>query len=226
MMALIKTASIISDIRGKIKGTVFQRSAGGLTVRSQSAPINKNSNSQNKTRNFTNILQQEWRLLSPTERQTWEQFTNFNPIQQKRNSELFINGQQAFIKLNLYRLEYGFAIITSPQFSKCEITPVDVTIQLAGPNLFIKVDRELQSAFEFLIFFITVNLVPTINNPGSRFKLVKFTTTDSDTFNIKNEYTTIFGALPVSGSKVFFKFTNADKNSGLLFPFKTKSTIL
>lgn len=225
-MALIKTASIISDIRGKIQGTVFQRSAGGLTVRSQTTPINKNSNRQNKTRNFINILQQQWRLLSPTERQTWLQFTNFNPIQQKRNSELFINGQQAFIKLNLYRLEYGFAIITTPQFSKCEITPVDVTIQLAGPNLFIKVDRELQSSFEFLIFFITVNLVPTINNPGSRFKLIKFTTTDSDTFNINNEYITIFGALPVSGSKVFFKFTNADKNSGLLFPFKTKSVIL
>ena len=225
-MALIKTASIISDIRGKMKGTVFQRSAGGLTVRTQTTPINKNSNRQTKTRNFTNILQQEWRLLSTAERQTWLQFTNFNPIQQKRNSELFINGQQAFIKLNSYRLEYGFTIITTPQFSKCEITPVDVSIQLSAPNLFVNTNREMQSDFEFLIVFLTVNLVPTINNPGSRFKLIKFTTTDTDTFNIENPYNEIFGALPASGSKVFFKFTNADKNSGLLFPFKTKSTIL
>ncbi len=225
-MALIKTASIISDIRGKIKGTVFQKSAGGLTVRSQTTPINKNSNRQTKTRNFTNILQQEWRLLSTTERQTWLQFTNFNPIQQKRNPELFINGQQAFIKLNLYRLEYGFAIITSPQFSKCEITPVDIEINLSGTDLFVEVNRDMQSDFEFLIVFLTVNLVPTINNPGSRFKLIKFTTTDTDIFNVNSEYVEIFGALPQSGTKVFFKFTNADKNSGLLFPFKIKSVIL
>lgn len=225
-MARIQLSSIISDIRGKIKGSVFQRSAGGLIIRSQTTPVNKNTNSQNKTRNFTNILQQEWRLLSATERQTWLQFTNFNPIHQKNNQELFINGQQAFIKLNSYRLEYGFNIITSPQFSKCEITPVDVTMLLAGPNLFIKVDREMQSNFEFIVFFITVNLVPTINNPGSRLKLIKFTTTDNDSFNIKNPYKEIFGALPQQDSKVFFKFTNADKNSGLLFPFKTKSTIL
>ena len=225
-MALIKTGSIISDIRGKVKGTVFQRTAGGLTLRSQSAPINKNSNRQTKTRNFTNILQQQWRLLSPEERQTWLQFTNFNPIQQKRNSELFINGQQAFIKLNSYRLEYGFTILTTPQFSKCETTPVDISIQLAGPNLFVRTDRVMNSRFEFIVLFMTVNLIPTINNPGSRFKLIKFTTTNSDNFNIKDEYKAIFGILPKRESKIFFKFTNADKFSGLLFPFKIKSTIL
>lgn len=225
-MARIQLSSIISDIRGKIKGSIFQRTSGGLIIRSQTTPVNKNSIRQNKTRNFTFILQQEWRLLSTAERQTWLQFTNFNPIQQMNNSKLFINAQQAFIKLNSYRLEYGFNIITSPEFSKCEITPVDVDISLAGVNLFINVNRVMQSQFEFLIIFLTVNLPPTINNPGSTLKLIKFTTTDSDTFNIKNEYIDIFGALPQSGTKVFFKFTNADKFSGLLFPFKTKSVIL
>lgn len=225
-MARIQLSSIISDIRGKIKGSVFQRTSGGLIIRSQTTPINKNSIRQTKTRNFTFILQQEWRLLSLAQRQTWLQFTNFNPIHQINNTKLFINAQQAFIKLNSYRLEYGFNIITSPTFSKCEITPVDVTMQLAGVNLFIKVDRVMISQFEFLIIFLTVNLPLTINNPGSRLKLIKFTTTDSDTFNIKNEYTAIFGALPQPGTKVFFKFSNADKTSGILFPFKTKSTIL
>lgn len=225
-MALIKTSAFISDIRGKIQASIFQGSLAGLTLRSISGQVNKNSLRQNKTRNFTFKLQQEWRLLSGAERNLWLQFTNFNPILQKRSRDLFINAQQNFIKFNSYRLEYDLDILKTPQFTKCEITPVDITIELSGIDLFVKVDRDMNSNLEFIVLFLTVNLLPTINNPGSRLKLIKFTTTGNDTFNIADPYRTIYGKLPESGTKIFFKFSNADKASGIIFPFKTKSVIL
>lgn len=225
-MALIKVTGIISDIRGKVAGSVFQRSLGGLVLKLKPQPINKNTLPQNKTRNFTFKLQQEWRLLSEMQRTLWEQFTKFNPILQRRSKELFINAQQNFIKFNSYRLEYGLNILKVPQFTKCEITPIDLTVSSNGTILTITADRTLNENLEFIILFLTIPFVLTINNPGSRFKLIKFTTTDNITFDITNPYKTIFGSIPQPGQKIFFKFSNADKASGIIFPFKTKSLIL
>ncbi|MCP6727559.1 MAG: hypothetical protein KJI69_06125 [Patescibacteria group bacterium] len=225
-MALIKTSSLISDIRGKVQASVFQGSLAGLTLKTKVGRINKNSLRQNKTRNFTFKLQQDWRRLSIAERALWDQFTNFNPILQRRSHDLFINAQQNFIKFNSYRLEYDLDILTTPQFSKCEITPIDLTISSDGTTILATASRQLDEVLEFIILFLTIPFIPTINNPGSRLKLIKFTTTNNTTFDVTTPYKEIFGSIPQPGQKMFFKFSNADKNSGIIFPFKTKSLIL
>ncbi|MCH7928565.1 MAG: hypothetical protein IID03_11405 [Candidatus Dadabacteria bacterium] len=225
-MALIKTSSLISDIRGKVQASIFQGSLAGLTLRSGVKGINKNSLRQNKTRNITFRIQQEWRLLSNAERNLWLQFTNFNPILQKRSNELFINEQQNFIKFNSYRLEYGLNILKTPQFTKCEILPINLSVSSTGAAISITADRQLNEALEFIILFLTIPFIPTINNPGSRLKLIKFTTTNNTTFDVTTPYKEIFGSIPQPGQKIFFKFSNADKASGIIFPFKTKSVIL
>lgn len=225
-MALIKTSSLISNIRGKVQASIFQGSLAGLTLRSLSGRVNKNTLRQNKTRNFTFKLQQEWRILTEAERNLWLQFTNFNPILQKRSNELFINAQQNFIKFNSYRLEYDLNILKTPQFTKCEILPIDLTISSNGANILATADRQLVENNEFIILFLTIPFIPTINNPGSRLKLIKFTTTNNTTFDVTTPYRDIFGSIPQPGQKIFFKFSNADKFSGIIFPFKTKSLIL
>ena len=225
-MALIKTSALISDIRGKVQASIFQGSLAGLTLRSGVSGINKNSLRQNKTRNILFRIQREWGLLSIAQRKLWLQFTNFNPILQKRSNELFINEQQNFIKFNSYRLEYDIDILKSPQFTKCEILPIDLSVSSTGTAISITANRELNENLEFIILFLTIPFIPTINNPGSRFKLIKFTTTNNTTFDVTIPYKEIFGSVPQPGQKIFFKYSNADKASGIIFPFKTKSLIL
>lgn len=225
-MALIKTSSLISDIRGKVAGSVFQGSRAGLVLKTKPNPVNRNTLRQNKTRNITFRLQQEWRILTTSERNLWLQFTNFNPILQKRSNELFINEQQNFIKFNSYRLEYDLDILKTPQFTKCEILPIDLTISSDGTTILATASRQLVADDEFIILFLTIPFIPTINNPGSRLKLIKFTTTNNTIFDVTTPYKEIFGSIPQPGQKIFFKFSNADKFSGIIFPFKTKSLIL
>lgn len=225
-MAIIKPSALISDIRGKIGGSVFQNSKAGLTLRSFITPVNRRTERNLKTRNLTSRLQQAWVNLTDLQRDTWAAFTTLNPQKQNNISGLNINGHQTFLKQNYYRFEYGFPLLSDPEFTTCQITPVDLTLRLAGPNLFIDADRDLDTDFEFIIFFITILVRSSINNPGSRFKLVIFTTTDADSFKITDEYFALFGTGLLPGNTVFFKFTNADKFSGILFPFKTKKITL
>ena len=225
-MAIIQPSALISNIRGKVGGVIFQLSRSGNIVRSLTIPVNKRSQLQTKTRNNTFNILQNWIGLSDAQRATWSAYVQYNPILQKNRLKLHITGQQAFIKFNSYRLEYDLPILEIPVFNKCDLTPITLTLSSTGAILSITTDRALVSTDEFIILFLTVRFSNSVNNPGSRFKIIKFTTTSTDTFDITAAYTAIFGRIPQPGETIFMKFTNASKLSGLPFPFKTEKVLL
>lgn len=221
-MAHVILSSLISDIRGRIGGSVFQKTSSGLILKSYTKPINKNSQSQNITRNYLAYLQNQWLLLSDSQRIIWSRFLTYNPIKQKNISGHFITGHQAFLKLNFYRLLYNISILLTPRFTKCNITPVDLTLSLIGPDLTLTSDRSMISSDEFIILFLSPPTLRPVNNPGNSFKIIKFDTTNTDTFNLSSAYLSLYGRLPVATNKVFMKFSTANKFSGILFPFVQK----
>lgn len=225
-MAIIQPSGLISSIRGKVAGAVFQLSRSGNILRSLTVPVNKRSRLQVKTRNNTSNILQTWIGLSDTQRTTWDAYVQYNPILQKNGLKLHITGQQAFIKFNSYRLEYDLPILETPIFNKCDLTPISLTLSSTGAILSVTANRALISTDEFIILFLTVRFPNSVNNPGSRYKIIKFTTTDTDTFDITSAYVAIFGRIPQPGETLFMKFTNASKLSGLPFPFKTEKVLL
>ena len=225
-MARVKPSAIVSDVRGKIGGTVFQRFKSGLVVRSKCSPVNKKSALQVISRNIASLTANAWLQLTAVDRDQWDSFTAYNPIAQRNNSEVFVSGQQAFLKLNNYRLHYSLPILVVPEFNKCVLDPVVLTLSRTGANLRVKSNRALVASDEFIILFITVRMSPAINNPGNRYKLIKFVTTNGVNFTITPEYEDVYGAIPLIGDTVFMKYTNASKLSGLLFPFKSIKVLL
>lgn len=225
-MAKIKLSPWLSDIRGKIGSAVFQNSRGGLIVRNQGAKINKFTNRESVSRSVTSSLQAQWVNLTPAQREIWTKIVLYQNLNQKRGNKIQITGQNAFIKFNYYRIRYNISILTEPEFEKCAINPIIVSVGLLGDQLIITANRDLDSTNEFIILSLTNIYNPTINNPGSAFKLIIFETTDTDTFNITPQYEETFGRVPVTSDIIFIKYTNSDKNSGLPFPFKQERVIL
>jgi len=225
-MARIKPSALVSDVRGKVGGSVFQRFQSGLVVRTKCAPVNKRSALQVVSRNIASLTTSAWLQLSPADREQWVNYVQYNPIAQKNNREVFVSGQQAFLKFNNYRLHYNLPILTVPEFNKCDLDPVVLTLSRTGPNLILSSDRALVDNDEFIVLFLTVRMSPAINNPGNRYKLIKFLTIDGMSFTITSEYIDVFGILPEVGNTVFMKYTNVNKLSGLPFPFKRVKVLL
>ncbi len=225
-MALIRTSGLISSIRGQVAGSVFQRSNSGLILRSNTTPVNRNTNRQNKTRGFTFRILQEWIRLSDAQRLSWSSFLQYNPVSQRRSNELQLSGQQAFIKFNSYRLEYDLPILLTPIFNKCEITPITLILFVLANFLILAVDRAPVPADEYIILFLTTTRRSSINNPGSTYKIIKFVTTTANAYVIDAPYLAVFGKLPQQTETIFMKYTNASKFSGLLFPFKFEKVLL
>ncbi|MFQ5865596.1 MAG: hypothetical protein ACE5IW_10240 [bacterium] len=225
-MAIIQTSGLISSIRGKVAGSVYQRSRSGTILRNNTTPVNSRSLLQLKTRSFISDILQEWIRLTDSQRLTWDAYVQYNPILHKNLTGVYISGQQAFIKFNSYRLEYDLPILSTPKFNKCALTPITLTLASTGAVLSITADRAMVSANEFIVLFLTIRFSPSVNNPGSRFKIIKFATTDTDTFDVTAAYTAIFGRLPQPGETLFMKYTNVSKLSGLPFPFKSEKVLL
>jgi len=225
-MARIKPSVVVADIRGKIQGSIFQASNAGLVLKSNRKRVNKNSLSQSLVKSITAALQSQWQQLSTANRDTWNAFATFAKIQHRNNAAFFINAQQAFIKINAIRIRYGLAILNPPDFSKCVTLSVSFTVALNGAALELTASRLIDSSVEFVVCFITVPVSAAINNPGSRFKILVFTTTTDTTFDITASYIAVFGRAPVPGETIFTRAYVANKLTGLFTaPSVTRTTL-
>src|SRR3972149_8638966 len=92
-MAIITTSALISDITGRIQGTTFQRTQGGLCARNQRAQRNSNTNSQNFNKTGISSILNAWINLTQSEREQWNQYAIYRNIKQKRNQSRTISGQ-------------------------------------------------------------------------------------------------------------------------------------
>lgn len=225
-MARVTYSALLESIRGKVSNAVFQESPAGPILRGRGCFPNSNTLRQNKSRNITANLQAEWIKLTAVQRELWDGYRKYAPTLQRKNSGKFLNGQQAFLKANHNRIEYGLTVLKEPQFNKCDLTPIIVTLRQAGPSLFADFDRVAIPTEEFVMLFVSIPLPASWNNGRSFPKLLKFTTPAAATKDITPEYLALFGKSTVAGDTLFFRFNNADKRSGYQFSFKSDKVTL
>jgi len=205
-MALVRTSALISDIKGRMGGSVFQNSSNGLMLRTERSHVNRKTILQQQQRNGMVTLQNAWSALSDTDRQSWEVLAVACPIPTRKDATRFLSGQAYFLRsanaaMNLARVRGSAppflpttAVITSAQ------PIVSITsIFLYNGGLFIYYDRALAHATEF---YITALSRPLSKSQKSQYikKVVMWEDqVDNNTQEITDYYTAAFGMLPVDG---------------------------
>ena len=218
-MARIKFSALISEIRGKIGGAVFQGNQSGIILRSHSVNVNKKTVSQSNIRNINNRLHVLWNSLTDTQKNKFNLSANFSNTKQKNNNSLSLNGKQFFMKSNFYFLLYNKTPITTPVFRKFFLSPITCYLTFNENILSINVNRVLNANYEFLIFAasnVKNNSIKKINN---QYRYILVNTTTSSQFDITSLYTELFGILPASNNQIFYKYSILDVASGVILPF-------
>lgn len=225
-MARILPSALVSDIRGKVGGTLFQGSNAGLVAKALNTKASPRSIAQSRLKSVNAYVQGAWRSLSASQRETWKQFAAFVKVAQKNNIQRVISGQQLFIRSNVIRLMYGIALLPVPDFSASIVPQVTFEPVDIGGSLFLQASRQIDSSLEFVVCFMTFPVNVTINNPGSRYRLIVFTTTTASLFAIDQEYKAVFGRDAVSPDTLFCKAYSAVLASGLFLPASITKTTL
>lgn len=149
IMALIRFSNLVNDIRGSSGGNVFARNRSGAYVRNRTTPLNPQSSPQMSTRASFGALAQEWRNLTQTQRDGWNEAVENFPYQNKLGETRLYSGEQLFIKLNrnLQSAELPTISDAPSPGDVSAVSSITATADVMGPS--------------FQISGTTVNTVPT-----------------------------------------------------------------
>jgi hypothetical protein len=212
-MARITTSALISDIRGKVGGVVFQGGQSGLVARQKTTPINKRTSAQTRAKTDLYNIQQDWMTLTDQQRDNWNLFAATYPKQQKFNPTKYINGQQYFIKYNTYRKSYNLPVLADVSFTIPSLQAIDISVFNFASNLFILANRRLDPNNEFMVLFLSFEAPASITNAGNRRKLIAVPTGYFNNLIATTYYNNVFGRLPDVGTEVFYKVAMFSRNT-------------
>jgi len=101
-MARIEYSGIVSQIRGKIAGTVFSKFQGGFSAYRKGSPRKQGSHAQQLVRNYFYSFASAWKDLSESQRNNWRFVAANTPLYDRIGILRPINGFAYFVKFNQF----------------------------------------------------------------------------------------------------------------------------
>lgn len=205
-MAIITTSALISDINGSVSGTTFQRTQGGLCMRSKTITRNPNSSFQQANKNRMVSIQNAWTNLTQAERSQWNQYAIYRGIKQKKNLSKNISGHQIFIRENSLRYSMtGYGAIfdnpihSVPVLSNAPKPPIITVAVINFGNFEINYDTILISATQAILLWISAPIKESQKSNNIKRNMIKFISVDGQAQIVNTYYTNVFGLIPNAG---------------------------
>jgi len=236
-MARVLLSGLVSDIRGKLNGSVFKQSNAGLVIQNKPASSQKAkhdaliigagvSNALRSATTATAVVRNAWKGMDLDGRNVWNALALAQPTPHKNNNALFLTGLQVFLKANVVRVMLGSNIITTPAIglqlpAQVEVTSIDVSVAMRiGFSRNIAVD-------ETFIIKVSAPIRDTVNTPSSRTRLMRVVVpVGTNNVDIQTEYVQQFGFTPAVGETVFASVVAQNDLDGSKFDVKPNRIVL
>lgn len=144
------------DVRNALGGVVFSKNTYGNYVRNNITPVNPQTPAQTDVRNAFANISQEWRALTPAQRDNWNTIAATSyPQTDVFGNQYFLTGFNLFMKLNMSADAIGIPVITN--------APIEETIeQITFASITASVDAMGDGTVSFSAGFPgPVNTVPS-----------------------------------------------------------------
>lgn len=211
-MARVILSGLVSDISGKIGGTTFQRTQGGLIARNQSAKINSNTARSNLRKVGMATVQNDWQTLTDTQRLLWNTYATYIGKKQKHNIGLNINGHQLFININSIRYDLSSvnSLFDPYLLSEPVLNPLPQAIGINAVTegfgvLRPSFDREVDADTEVIILFASRPLKGSEQSSNQKMTLMKSPTLSHSYIDIQDYYLEVYGRLATAGEYIQVK---------------------
>lgn len=212
-MAQIKFGAFLTDMRGKIGGSVFSRNKNGAYAKNKVTPSNPQTATQMAVRNLLAGFAQQWRTLSESVRNGWNDGAVNFPRTNVFGDSYILAGNMLFNSLNSNLAKIGLAAITNcPSPKGVSARAIDsATATATALDLIIGTAISTQDKG---IVRATVGLSPGVNNFKSKLRDIAIVDNSStSTLDVVNEYANKFGA-PVPGTVIGLSLVIVNKTTG------------
>ena len=197
-MARVKLSPLISTLSGSIGGVTFQRNKYGMTLREKPIPVNFNTEYQYTVRQAVLTAQAAWQALSEDQQKQWRRFPDFSLQGTRHNKSVKLSGHALYLKYQVIRLLSGLSLLTTINYNVMPAVPEFDKIDYTMPTLEIYFEDTVDVSEYWFLLRLT-NPRPERKKFSPRgLRLVPADYTDGDAMNyeIQDQYTDAFGALP------------------------------
>lgn len=215
-MAKVKFSGLISEMRGKLNGSVFARNRGGAYIRTKVTPSNPKTDAQVQARALLAEFSQAWRGLTQAQRDSWS-----SVVAQWATTDIFgdvVNptGSTLFTRLNInIRLAFGAVIVVPPlAVGAFPITTLSVDVDSTSDDFILGTHEADVPVNHGLVIEATPALSAGISNANSRFRVIRVIKENVATnTNVWANYVDKFGT-PQAGQKVFVRCKYINNQTG------------
>lgn len=225
-MALIRTSTLISDIRGSVGGVVFQNNGAGLIVRNKTSGKNRETKAQILQRNVIYYVQQQWSFLSDIQQAGFNSLVKLAQVKQSNIIGRLINGQQLFVKVNSLLSRYGVSIIENTYLRSLNVENFTIEIERGEEGLIVNMNRELIIIDELLVLKMSRVINGSVNNDSGSLKMIVFEQVDVNGWNITSEVVEVFGVMPGIGDMIFVEYFIVGKRTALISSKRKEKLII
>jgi hypothetical protein len=117
-MTKVKFSALISEMRGKLNGSVFTKNRYGNALRNKVTPVNRRTSYQQAIKQRFTFYSQKWRSLSPEQVNAWNAATEDFKSSNVFGDSIRPTGSNLFCALNANLALIGLPEITNPPLQK------------------------------------------------------------------------------------------------------------
>lgn len=217
-MAVVKWTALVTAMKGKLRGSVLQFSAGGQVMRSNKQ-FNQYSNQRwNGSRNNLSQVTQNWKTLTSAQRAAWAAATVNYPSKDRYGNTHYPSPYTLHMRLNNAMLYHNSTLLTTTLAPAAftNITPITVTL-FSGPSLGLTIGQ-FTTSDEVVLISATAPLSPGRRPPKGLYSLIaRADMSATVTYDLTTPYIDRFGQIS-AGAQIFFQVRIFNKTTGQLSP--------
>jgi hypothetical protein len=227
-MAKIKLSAIVSEMRGKLNGSVFSKNRGGAYLRTKVTPVNPQTIYQGNVRARLTTFSQAWRALTQAQILAWN-----SAVSNFVGTDIFgdiktPSGINLYNKLNLNLAAAGQASIDNPPLpvGTGYISSMDIVPSAATDEIIVNFTAEGASVGQTIIVQATKGVSAGKNFVKSEYRQIDTLAGNSATgVDVGPAYVAKFGTM-TEGQKVFIRLVFVDNTTGVSGQFTSASNIV
>lgn len=224
----IQLGDIVTDMRGKSGGMVYQKGKSGLIKRTKVTPVNPQSTAQQTQRGTFSSNSSAWNGLTEAQRQSWLNGASEFPYSDIFGNRRTLSGNSLFVKLNTVLVNNGHGIVNSlpPKVNVPLVTAVSLAGDESASTLsLVFTDTPIPAGFD-LVIEATPQLSAGVNFFKNKFKVLKRVAAGGTSPQaLGTDYEAMFGDLQ-EGKKIAVRCYLASSDSGQVGIATEVSTIV
>lgn len=215
-MAVIQYTGLVNQIRGKVNGSVLNRSRTVNTVQKKQQPPKGGRGFQSEIRQDFSYAQRIWKDLTPSQQTSWRTAASLNPSRDRFGNQVVLSGYNQFIKARVFA-SYSFSLFSFDAYPAAAPTKIFEIVSISSPSFYNSVsggtafsayidDYSIEDASGYgFIFDISLPISSGVTSYHGRWvNVAGSAATDSIVTNIVQDLG-VYYPMPVSGQRVLWR---------------------